>query len=57
MASDGAGAYLPQRLFCSIAMATDLPLVQTTIAGPAIGYVGVKKKFTFESWTAERADR
>jgi hypothetical protein len=41
-ASDGAGAYLPQRLLCSIAMATDLPLVQTTIAGAATWYVGEK---------------
>jgi hypothetical protein len=43
-ASDGVGAFLPQRLLCSIAMSTDLPLVQTTIAGTAIGYVGIKKK-------------
>jgi hypothetical protein len=38
--SEGAPAYVPQRLLCSITMATDLPLVQTTIAGAATWYVG-----------------
>jgi hypothetical protein len=38
--SDGAVAYAPQRLACSIAMAIDLPLVQTTIAGAATWYFG-----------------
>jgi hypothetical protein len=42
--SDAAGAYLPQRLLFSTAMATDLPLVQTTIAGTATWFAGGKKK-------------
>jgi hypothetical protein len=42
--TDAAGAYLPQHLAYSIVMATDLPLVQTTIAGTATWYAGGKKK-------------
>jgi hypothetical protein len=42
-ASDSAGAFLPQRLLCSVVMTTDLPLVPITIAGTAIWYVGLKK--------------
>jgi hypothetical protein len=42
--SDGARVYLPQRLLCSLVMATDLPLLQITIAGAVAWYLGINGK-------------
>jgi hypothetical protein len=41
--SSGAGTYLFRHLLCSMAMATDLPLVEITIAGVATWYAGARR--------------
>ena len=42
--SSGAGTYFFPHLLCSMAMATDLPLVQITIAGAVTWYAGVTRQ-------------
>jgi hypothetical protein len=43
--STDAPTYRAQHLLCSIAMATDLPLVRTAIAGAVTWYVGTHSRF------------